>query len=115
MPRGTECFSVYCYSIYLHLQSSEQEVMPERFTLSVLELLPSVNAVKPKMALSLMSREVQNVQRILMDEDEFKSDTYQRVYQYLRRHVKNSNLSVFTYSQGNIEGTPQDCLNILLR
>ena len=108
-------FLLFNLILYLHLQSSEQEVRPERFTLSVLEMLPSINAVKPKMALSLMSREVQDAKSILMDENEFESDTFQRVYQYLRRHATNSNLSMFTYSKDNVEGTPHDCLNILLR
>ena len=50
----------------------------------------------------------------LMDEVEFRSDSYQRVYQYIRRHIAGQNLDHFSYA-GNTEGKPQDCLEQLLR
>ena len=57
-----------------------------------------------KTALSLM----------LMNEQEFQSDPYQRVYQYIRRHTAGRNLDEFTFN-GVAEGSTQDCLEILLR
>ena len=52
---------------------------------------------------------------IVMDGEEFKSEAYQRVYQYLRRHVMNHNLDQFSYSKGSIEGSPSDCLQVILK
>ena len=89
--------------------------MPEHLTLQVLELLPTVNCLKPKIALSLMLQEESDFgNRIVMDKKEFESQTLQRVYQYLRRHTVGSNLDVFFYNSGSTEGTPQDCLEIFL-
>ena len=81
----------------------------------VLEILPTVTCVKPKDALSLMSLAVADSTKIVMDQKTFSSETFQRVYQYLRRHVANRNLDSFAFDHNNIEGTPHDCLQILLR
>lgn len=51
---------------------------------------------------------------VLMDDLEFKSDPYQRVYQYIRRHTAGQNLDLFCFS-GAIEGTMPDCLQLLLQ
>ena len=50
--------------------------------------------------------------KILMDNKEFESDCYQRVYQYLRRHAANLNLDTFSYP-GTVEASPTECLNVL--
>ena len=81
----------------------------------VLEILPTVTCVKPKDALSLMSLAVADSTKVVMDQKTFSSETFQRVYQYLRRHVANSNLDSFAFDHSSIEGTPHDCLQILLR
>ena len=52
---------------------------------------------------------------VVMDNREFESDPYQRVYQYIRRHTLGSNLDDFSLIEGNVEGTPQDCLEIILK
>ena len=49
-----------------------------------------------------------------MDDQEFRSATFQRVYQYLEKHVSNINLDNFQY-KGNPEGTPVECLKLLLQ
>ena len=50
-----------------------------------------------------------------MDDEEFKSSTFQRVYQYLRRHDSSpSLLDQFKY-EGRIEGSITDCLQHLLK
>jgi hypothetical protein len=49
-----------------------------------------------------------------MDSEEFESSTYQRVYQYLRRFAAGSDLNNFSF-EGAIEGTPVNCLMLLLR
>ena len=52
--------------------------------------------------------------RILMDLGEFRSATFQRVYQYLRRHLEAINLDTFSYL-GTVEGNPADCLKTVLQ
>lgn len=93
----------------------EKKSIPEQFTLSVLGMLPYVNCVKPKDALSLMAHEKHFPSSIVMDDIEFRSDSFQRVYQYLRRHAANHNLDTFIYSQGSVEEGPCDFLQIVLR
>ena len=78
-------------------------------------MLPSVNCVKPKHALSLMTHDILNGGDVVMDKDEFRSEAFQRVYQYLRRHTAKTNLDKFSYSKGSVEDSPHDCLQIILR
>ena len=44
----------------------------------------------------------------------FRGTTFQRVYQYLRRHAENADLDNFTF-QGRTEGTTTDCLNLFIQ
>ena len=95
---------------------SEKHTIPEEFTLAVLEMLPSVNCVKPQCALSFMTPNIcVSNDLILMDQDEFGCEAFQRVYQYLRGQTVGENLDRFTYTKGSIEGTPHDCLQTILR
>ena len=48
-----------------------------------------------------------------MDEEEFRSLSFQRAYQYLRRHIAKYSLDDFTFT-GAAEGTAYDCLYLLL-
>ena len=48
-----------------------------------------------------------------MDDEEFRSSTFQRVYQYLRRHIAKYDLDAFSFT-GSVEGSAQDCLYLLL-
>ena len=50
-----------------------------------------------------------------MDEAMFRSTPYQRVYQYLRRHIEHVSLDRFSYQTGYVEGSKEDCLDIMLR
>lgn len=52
---------------------------------------------------------------ILMDEQEFFGDPYQRVYQYIRRYVAGQNLDLFSFTSGVTEESMQDCLQLLLQ
>ena len=49
-----------------------------------------------------------------MDIGEFRSPVFQRVYQYLRRHVGRVPLDRFSYRLQSVEGKPVECLQILL-
>ena len=53
--------------------------------------------------------------KVLMNEDEFRSNCYQLVYQYLRCHSVHRNLDTFTYKSGTVEGTPTECLQMILK
>ena len=48
-----------------------------------------------------------------MDNQEFESPVYQRVYQYLREHGMSHNLDMFSYT-GSVEGTQGNCLQMIL-
>ena len=49
-----------------------------------------------------------------MDTGEFRSPVFQRVYQYLRRHVGHVSLDRFSYRLQSVEGKPVECLQMLL-
>ena len=96
-------------------QTHDMKSYPEYITLQVLEMLPTVNCVKPKIACSLMSLDEADFgNRIVMDQKEFASESFQRVFQYLKRHAGRSNLDKFSYKKGRVEGTRQDCLQTFL-
>nr|DBA30609.1 TPA: hypothetical protein GDO54_006568 [Pyxicephalus adspersus] len=49
-----------------------------------------------------------------MDIDEFRSECFQRPYQYLIRFDQGQNLDEFVYREGHTEGDPENCLQIFL-
>ncbi len=49
-----------------------------------------------------------------MDRQEFESATYQRVYQYIQRHIAGFNLDRFFYTSGSVEGDCANWLEIIL-
>ncbi|KAM9385416.1 E3 ubiquitin-protein ligase rnf213-alpha-like isoform 2-T2 [Pholidichthys leucotaenia] len=80
------------------------------------DVFPKVFCHAPKEVKDMeMQREVNSnldTDGPLMDDEWFRSEAYQRPYQYLTRFYNNENLDNFTY-QG-IEGTHAKCLEILL-
>lgn len=53
---------------------------------------------------------------VLMDDGEFKSTCYQRVYQYITCHeTEPEDLDDFVFNSENIEDSSQNCLELLLR
>ena len=52
---------------------------------------------------------------ISLDNEEFKSSIFQRVFQYLQRYINCMQLERFTYQQKKIEGRPMECLEVLLK
>ncbi|KAF4115423.1 E3 ubiquitin-protein ligase rnf213-alpha isoform X2 [Onychostoma macrolepis] len=81
-----------------------------------LNVFPSVYCRPPKEVLELEMRmqedpSLEQGDDPLMDDQEFKSEAYQRPYQYLQRFYNGVNLDAFMY-QG-IEGTPVECLQML--
>ncbi|XP_072256671.1 E3 ubiquitin-protein ligase RNF213 [Pyxicephalus adspersus] len=49
-----------------------------------------------------------------MDIEEFRSECFQRTYQYLIRFEQKQNLDEFVYREGHTEGDPAKCLQIFL-
>ena len=97
-------------------------------TTTLFKLLPSVECVSPRYlntVQQLQGKVMDGSQSqsfsllvanyVPMDEAEFRSPTYQRVYQYLRRHIARINLDRFSYQSGSVEGSTDICLQVMLR
>ncbi|XP_022619645.1 E3 ubiquitin-protein ligase rnf213-alpha-like [Seriola dumerili] len=86
----------------------------ENFAFS--DIFPKVFCRPPKEVMALEMRREENADMEsadpLMDDECFRSEAYQRPYQYLTRFYNNQNLDNFTY-QG-IEGSHGKCLQIIL-
>ncbi|XDV14216.1 hypothetical protein PO909_002393 [Leuciscus waleckii] len=81
-----------------------------------LDVFPSVFCRPPKEVLELEMRIQENPSIMedegpLMDDQEFRSEAYQRPYQYLQRFYNGDNLDAFMY-QG-VEGSHVECLQML--
>ncbi|KAM6938634.1 E3 ubiquitin-protein ligase rnf213-alpha-like [Lycodopsis pacificus] len=86
----------------------------ENFAFS--DVFPKVFCRPPKEVMALEMRGEINTEMEsddpLMDDECFRSEAYQRPYQYLTRFYNNDSLDNFTYQ--HIEGTHAECLQILL-
>ncbi|XP_029285155.1 E3 ubiquitin-protein ligase rnf213-alpha-like [Cottoperca gobio] len=86
----------------------------ENFAFS--DVFPKVFCRPPKEVMALEMRREENTDMQsddpLMDDKCFRSEAYQRPYQYLTRFHNKNNLDNFTYL--GIEGTHAECLQILL-
>ncbi|XP_072098497.1 E3 ubiquitin-protein ligase rnf213-alpha-like [Mobula birostris] len=82
-----------------------------------LDIFPKVYCRPPKEVLEQEVRKSEtptwNGIDPLMDEEEFRSEAFQRPYQYLRKLQKNENLDTFIY-QGTVEGSHAECLQMFL-
>nr|XP_055046764.1 E3 ubiquitin-protein ligase rnf213-alpha-like isoform X2 [Misgurnus anguillicaudatus] len=83
---------------------------------SFLDVFPSIYCRPPKEVLELEMRFQEDPLSVecddpLMDHQEFRSEAYQRPYQYLKRFHNGDSLDNFTYK--GIEGTPVECLQML--
>ncbi|XP_062071742.1 E3 ubiquitin-protein ligase RNF213 isoform X3 [Lepus europaeus] len=76
---------------------------------SFLDVFPKVTCRPPKEVLG-----VEPTPEPGMDQQEFRSETFQRPYQYLRRFHLQQDLDAFRYRQGSVEGSPGECLQLLL-
>ncbi|XP_034559632.1 E3 ubiquitin-protein ligase rnf213-alpha-like isoform X2 [Notolabrus celidotus] len=80
------------------------------------DIFPKVNCRSPKEVMASEMRREKNAEEMsddpLMDDKCFRSEVYQRPYQYLTRFHNNNSLDNFTYH--GVEGTHAECLQILL-
>uniref|UniRef100_A0A674BCY9 RING-type E3 ubiquitin transferase n=1 Tax=Salmo trutta TaxID=8032 RepID=A0A674BCY9_SALTR len=109
--RMWKCSNKQLYVIEI-LQSTKA---PVNFTF--LDVFPNVFCRPPNEILELEMRiqqdpSITKPEDPLMDDQEFKSDAYQRPYQYLTRSHNHINLDRFMYS--GVEGTHVKCLQLLL-
>ncbi|KAM9457017.1 E3 ubiquitin-protein ligase rnf213-alpha-like isoform 2-T2 [Clarias gariepinus] len=81
--------------------------VPSAFT----DVFPSVYCRTPKEVLELEMRNTTLADDPLMDDKEFRSEAYQRPYQYLKRFHQGNSLDGFLYR--GIEGTHVECLQLL--
>ncbi|XP_030645559.1 E3 ubiquitin-protein ligase rnf213-alpha-like [Chanos chanos] len=83
---------------------------------SFLDVFPSIFCRSPKEVLELEMRiredpSLADMEDPLMDDQEFRSEAYQRPFQYLIRFHNGSSLDSFTFS--GVEGTHVECLQML--
>lgn len=81
-----------------------------------MNIFPRVFCLPPQEVMVLEKQKEENCNmecdNPLMDDECFRSEAYQRPYQYLTRHYNNINLDNFTYN--GLEGTHASCLEMLL-
>lgn len=80
-------------------------------------MFPNIFCRPPKEVLMLEMRKQEDPTIVsnddpLMDDEEFRSEAFQRPYQYLTRFHNHINLDVFAYN--GVEGTHVECLQMLL-
>uniref|UniRef100_A0A670HUU1 RING-type E3 ubiquitin transferase n=1 Tax=Podarcis muralis TaxID=64176 RepID=A0A670HUU1_PODMU len=90
--------------------------LKKRLKYNFMDVFPKVTCRSPKEVLEM------NMQRNLsydcsdpgIDQEVFRSEAFQRPYQYLRRSSRGDCLDTFQYKEGSVEGTPEECLQMLL-
>ncbi|KAF6297909.1 hypothetical protein mRhiFer1_000154 [Rhinolophus ferrumequinum] len=92
-------------------RASKQRTSAPQF--SFLDIFPKVTCRPPKQVMDMLLNPQENCREPGMDEREFCSETFQRPFQYLKRFFARQNLDTFQY-QGQVEGTPGECLQHLL-
>ncbi|KAL1791655.1 E3 ubiquitin-protein ligase RNF213 isoform X1, partial [Sigmodon hispidus] len=79
-----------------------------------LDIFPKVTCHSPKEVISLEQSSKGSYREPGMDPGEFKSEAFQRPYQYLKRFHQKQNLDTFQYEAGSVEGSPEECLEHFL-
>ncbi|XP_036924176.1 E3 ubiquitin-protein ligase RNF213 isoform X2 [Sturnira hondurensis] len=79
-----------------------------------LDVFPKVTCRSPKEVIDMELRPWRSCGELGMDQEEFRSETFQRPFQYLRRFHQKQDLDAFQYQGGRVEGTPEECIQHLL-
>ncbi|XP_066499023.1 E3 ubiquitin-protein ligase rnf213-alpha [Hoplias malabaricus] len=118
--RMWKCSNRHLYIIEILLSDRKAPRNVQRAGLNAesafLNVFPSVQCRAPKEVLELEMRMQQGYAIAesddpLMDDLEFRSEAYQRPYQYLKRFHNHNNLDGFMYT--GVEGTHVECLQML--
>ncbi|CAN0131609.1 unnamed protein product [Rangifer tarandus platyrhynchus] len=79
-----------------------------------LDIFPKVTCRPPKEVMNMELDPHQSYKEPGMDQRAFRSEIFQRPYQYLRRFHQKENLDTFQYQKGSVEGSPGECIQHLL-
>uniref|UniRef100_A0A8C6FXF9 E3 ubiquitin-protein ligase RNF213 n=1 Tax=Moschus moschiferus TaxID=68415 RepID=A0A8C6FXF9_MOSMO len=79
-----------------------------------LDIFPKVTCRPPKEVINMELDPQQSYKEPGMDQRAFRSELFQRPYQYLRRFHQKENLDTFQYQKGSVEGSPGECIQHLL-
>ncbi|XP_053516781.1 E3 ubiquitin-protein ligase RNF213 [Artibeus jamaicensis] len=91
---------------------SKQRTRAPQF--SFLDIFPKVTCRPPKEVIGLELHPQRSCGEPGMDQEEFRSETFQRPFQYLKRFHQKQDLDAFRYQGGRVEGTPGECIQHLL-
>lgn len=81
---------------------------------SFLDVFPKITCRPPKDVINLELSPEGSTRGPGMDMIEFRSETFQRPYQYLSRFYRKQDLDEFWYEEGSVEDTPGECIQLLL-
>ncbi|XP_039595909.1 E3 ubiquitin-protein ligase rnf213-alpha isoform X2 [Polypterus senegalus] len=109
------CRKTHLYVVEI-LETLEVQKKPSRHGSSAaqynfLDIFPKIFCRPPKEVLDIdMNKQENSSSDPLMDDKEFKSEAFQRPYQYLKRFHHQVSLDSFTYH--GVEGTHVECLQL---
>ncbi|VTJ88973.1 Hypothetical predicted protein [Marmota monax] len=95
------------------LPKRSSKLNPHAPQFSFLDIFPRVTCRPPKEVIAMELSPERSFREPGMDEREFRSATFQRPYQYLKRFHQKQNLDTFQYQAGSVEGTPGECIQHL--
>ncbi|EMP27445.1 hypothetical protein UY3_15466 [Chelonia mydas] len=94
-------------------------VMTSEMEKVFLGLLPAVKCISPIEVLEMLTKTspgaAAEVEQQLLDSDTFRGDAFQRSYQYISRYQRKADLDSFCFTPGEVEGTQEECLRLLLK
>ncbi|KAH1172131.1 hypothetical protein KIL84_007749, partial [Mauremys mutica] len=100
------------------ISSTRKQEMTSEMEQAFLDLLPAVKCMSPTEVLEMLKNNssgvAAEVEQQLLDSDTFRGDAFQRSYQYISRYQRKANLDSFCFTPGEIEGTQEECLSLLL-
>ncbi|XP_013361468.1 PREDICTED: E3 ubiquitin-protein ligase RNF213 isoform X2 [Chinchilla lanigera] len=96
------------------LPNTSSKLSARALQFNFLDIFPKVTCRPPKEVIDMELTPKRRHRQPRMDEREFRSETFQRPYQYLRRFHHKQNLDTFQYQEGSVEGTPEECIQHLL-
>ncbi|XFF88667.1 hypothetical protein AB1E18_014886 [Capra hircus] len=79
-----------------------------------LDIFPKVTCRPPREVIDMALDRQQSCEEPGMDQRAFRSEIFQRPYQYLRRFHQKENLDTFQYQKDSVEGSPSECIQHLL-
>ncbi|KAF4008099.1 hypothetical protein G4228_019714 [Cervus hanglu yarkandensis] len=98
--------------IIFHFDVTSSNALVPQF--NFLDIFPKVTCRPPKEVINMELDPQQSYKEPGMDQRAFRSEIFQRPYQYLRRFHQKENLDTFQYQKGSVEGSPCECIQHLL-